>query len=476
MSEHHKVNAAAVTTPEVEYAGMPSNEEIFGWIETMWQFGDQDKYGWRMPGTASDHQASEFLESKFREAGLRDVRREAVPIPVHFPERWSLTVHADGIGEQMPCSFIRYAAPTPPEGITARLVFVGRGSEAELQAKAREVAGNIAVVDFVSSGVPINYGKPPIWAYDQHNTLAGDMYSETYPIDDQQEVTDRARRHGAVGLVGILTSRPSHVSMEYHGPKNGNQVISALTVSPSSGKRIKELLSRGPVQGTIVLTEDAGSPPPGGPTRFGKWGTTHNIYGVLPGTTDDVLLMVSHHDGGAVNEGSGPAVLVAIAKHLAQSNAKRRKTLMFFVIGSHFGLRPPLLLQAKGIAEVKNRIACAMVVEMIGGKQYKVRDGKHVETGLASPVMWGVKDGNPKFVPLVRGAIEKHKLDRSFISDHLLGEGATLVKEGGLTNIIEHIGLNAPQFCLEDRPEVVCKEALRPTACAFVDIIERLDV
>jgi hypothetical protein len=440
----------------------------------MWQFGDSDKYGWRMPGTKSDHQASAFLEQMFAEAGLQDVTREAVPIPVHFPDRWALTVQAGDIREELPCCFMRYAAPTPAEGLTARLVFVGRGSAGEFQARAGEVAGNIAVVDFVSNGVEINYGAPPIWTYDRNNTLPGDMYSETYPVDRQQEVTELARRFGAVGLVGILVSRPDDVCVEYHGPKNGNQVISAVTVGPSSGRRIKELMSGGPVDGTLVLAEDPGSPPPGGPTRFGKWGLTHNVYGVLPGLSDEVLLLVSHHDGGAVNEGSGPAVMVAVAKHFAQCKTPRRKTLMFFVIGAHFGLRPPLLVQAKGIAEVRDRVSCAMVVEMIG-KQYKVRDGKHVETGLSSPVMWGVTGDNPALIPLVRAAIEKHDLDRSFISDRLLGEGATLVKEGGLTNIIEHIGLNAPQFSLEDRPEGVLKEALRPTACAFVDIIQRLD-
>jgi hypothetical protein len=251
-------------------------------------------------------------------------------------------------------------------------------------------------------------------------------------------------------------------------------VISALTVSPRSGRRIKALLSEGPVTGTLVLSEDAVTGPPGGPTRFGRWGETHNVYGVLPGTTDEVLLLVSHHDGGAVNEASGPAVMTAVARHLAQSGAARRKTLIFFVIGSHFGLRPPLLAQAKGIAAVRDRVSCSVVVEMIG-RQYKVRDGKHVDTGLSAPVMWGVTGGNPNHVQSVRGAIEKHKLNRSFISDRLLGEGATLVKEGGLTTVIEHIGLNAPQFSLEDRPEGVLKEALRPTACAIADIIGRLD-
>jgi hypothetical protein len=300
------------------------------------------------------------------------------------------------------------------------------------------------------------------------------MYSETYPVNNQSEAIDFARRFGAVGLICILTFRSKDSCMSYHGPKYGNGVITALTVSPSSGARIKQLLSTGPVQGTLVLTEDPGPPPPGGPTRFGKWGVTHNIYGALPGTTDEVVVMMSHHDGGAVNEASGPAVLIAIAKHFAQAKGPRKKTLLFFVIGSHFGLRPPLLQQAAGIAAIKDRIVCVLNVEMIA-RQYKLVDGEYVATGLSSPAMWGIRNGNPQLVPLVRDAIEKHKLDRSYISDRLLGEGATLALEGGIENIIEYIALNAQQFSLDDRPEAVDKDALRPTACAFIDIIDRLE-
>lgn len=454
---------------------MPSNDEMFAWIETLWQFGARDKYGWRMPGSRSDHQASRFLEKQFQEAGLQDVFREPVSIPVHFPERWSLTVTAGGISEDIPCSFIRYAASTRSQGVTRELVDVGRGSEEEFQDKAKQLAGNIAVVDLYSDGYEINYGNPPIWVYDPNNTLAGDMYSETYPVNNQSEAIELARRCGAVGLICILTFRSKDACVTYHGPKYGNGVITALTVSPSSGARIRELLSGGPVIGTLVLTEDPGAPPPGGPTRFGKWGFTHNIYGVLPGLTDEVLVMMSHHDGGAVNEASGPAVLIAMAKYFALSKTPRKKTLMFFVIGSHFGLRPPLFQQARRLAAIKDTISCVLNVEMIA-RQYKLRAGQYVATGLSSPTMWGVRNGNRKLVPLVRDAITRHKLDRSYISDRLLGEGATIALEGGIANIIEHIALNAPQFSLEDQPEAVNKEALRPTACAFVDIIEQLDL
>lgn len=106
--------ALAASENDPAYTRMPSTNEIFEWVETLWQFGDRDKYRYRMPGTLSDHQATEFLERKFKEFGLQDVRRELVPIPVMFPDRWTLSVRARGKSEQVPCWFFRYAAATPP--------------------------------------------------------------------------------------------------------------------------------------------------------------------------------------------------------------------------------------------------------------------------------------------------------------------------------------------------------------------------
>ena len=40
---------------------------------------------------------------------------------------------------------------------------------------------------------------------------------------------------------------------------------------------------------------------------------------------------------------------------------------------------------------------------------------------------------------------------------------------------IERIAMHAPEFNLYDTPETVVRDALRPTASAFVDIIRQLD-
>jgi Peptidase family M28 len=454
------------------YPGMPSDDEIFGWVNDLWRLGDQSKYGYRMPGTAADHEAARYIERKFREFGLEDVRREPMNIFTAFPGDWRLKVQAGATAEEMPCCFLPYAAFTPGEGITGELVYVGEASEREFEAKS--VAGKIVVVDLIAPDSPRGLGAGAfLYAYDPHGTLATPRGSDGFPIINLPSSIDLARRHGAKGYIGILTFRADDDCQEYHGPKYGNQVISAVTVSPSSGAHLKSLLARGPVCATITLTEENRSDSWHAPA-FGSWGVTYNIYGSLPGTGDEVVIVMSHHDGGATNEASGVSAVMALARYFgAPPRRSRSKSLLFFAHGSHFGWRPPLLDSCRPIAAVRDSIACAMNIEMIG-RQMDVADGKYVASELIAPTMFGISSGSPHLVSIVRAAIEKHRLERTVIGTWLGGEGIVM-SMAGISPVIERISLNATQFSKADTPATVMKEALRATACAFADIIAAID-
>src|SRR6266849_3890950 len=61
---------------------LPSNDENFGWVEDMYNFGKADRYGYRIPGTKSDHQNAEYILKKFQKFGLKDTKKESVPAAV----------------------------------------------------------------------------------------------------------------------------------------------------------------------------------------------------------------------------------------------------------------------------------------------------------------------------------------------------------------------------------------------------------
>ncbi|HUY25794.1 MAG TPA: M28 family peptidase [Candidatus Binataceae bacterium] len=453
------------------YPGMPANDEVFGWVTDLWRFGDQSKYGYRMPGTAADQQAAQYIERKFQEFGLDDVRREPMNVFTSFPDRWSLKISVNGGSEDLPCCFVRYAAFTPQEGITGELVHVGDASEEQFA--TRNVAGKIVVVDLLA---PSGYyddggGGSILYAYDPRGTLGAPRGSNGFPVLNLASSIDLARRRGAIGYIGILTFRANDDCQEYHGPKYGNQVITAVTISPASGEYLRKCMASRPVRGTIVLTEQ---PDIWRTSSFGSWGVTYNLYGVVPGTSKEMIVVMSHHDGGATNEASGVSVVMALARYFAGlPKPAVARSLLFFARGSHFGLRPPLLDGCPALAAVKDSVVCVMNIEMVG-RQMDLVAGKYLPTELIAPTRFGISTAHPRLVSIVQKAIERHGLERTVIASRLDGEGVVM-KMAGFWPVIERISLNAPQFSSADTPATVMKEALRPTACAFADIIAEID-
>lgn len=71
---------------------------------------------------------------------------------------------------------------------------------------------------------------------------------------------------------------------------------------------LKRLLSAGPAPATLTITMGEDQP------AAGK-GHSFNLYGEVPGTTDETLVIMSHHDGGATNEASGASCVMALADY-----------------------------------------------------------------------------------------------------------------------------------------------------------------
>src|ERR1700733_6975938 len=114
-----KYPPAAAAAPAAHESSLASPDEIFGWVQDMWTFGNEDRYGYRMPGTKSDKQNAEYILAKFNEFGLKDTKMEPPPIAFAFPDTWKLTVRGGDKQEDIPCYFLRYAKFTDSSGTSA---------------------------------------------------------------------------------------------------------------------------------------------------------------------------------------------------------------------------------------------------------------------------------------------------------------------------------------------------------------------
>ena len=182
---------------------VPSGDEIFGWVTDMYNFGKADRYGYRMPGTKSDHQNAEYIVKKFQQFGLADVKKESVPAAVAFPDKWTLTVRAAGKkDEEIPCCFLRYVKFTDAAGLSAPMVYVGAGRD-EDYAKV-DVKGKIMVADATSDGLRVSHarGNTPtkfVWpnsyyTYDPNSTLANDKSAENWPTTLARRIRTPCRK------------------------------------------------------------------------------------------------------------------------------------------------------------------------------------------------------------------------------------------------------------------------------------------
>jgi len=449
---------------------IPSEDEMFNWIEDIWGIGIKGQYGYRMPGTTADWKAANYVLQKFKQAGLKDTFKEPVPITVNFPDEWSLTINAGEGDEDIPCSFLRYANFTPPEGIIADMVYVGTGSDAEFNAKNETIGieGKIVLVDILAAPWPRAFLLPFIlFEWDPDNTFVNDpMATENWPLANLDNSYYLADAYGAVGFVGIVTFMADYVNQYLHWYADGE--LPGLTISPNDGDHLKELLIDGSVEATMILTGEEGP------------GTSYNVYGSLPGKTDDTIVILTHHDGWASNEASGTSVVIALAKYFARiPQYKREKTLLFVSLASHFGKRAAWDTYNCRVYDLLPKVACAINIEMIS-KQIKVIDGDFVETGLVAPrgmfLSGPFLSANEYLLSYASEAIVKNNMVRTSILPGAFavpGEGGPFHAIGIPTiNFISH---NSPQFTKYDTPDTVAKEELVPTTKMFIDIINKLD-
>ncbi len=103
----------------------------------------------RMAGTPDEAKAFDWIEGELRRIGF-DVTRYLHPALVSWPESASLVLtRGDGRAVELPCATHAFATSTEPDGLEGPLVYVGRGTEAEL--RAGDVRGKIVLVDGVIS-------------------------------------------------------------------------------------------------------------------------------------------------------------------------------------------------------------------------------------------------------------------------------------------------------------------------------------
>ena len=251
--------------------------ETLAYDEEYWD----NELGWRTAGSDAEHRMADFLEKEMKDIGLTDVQKVGTTVDKFQFNDSSLTVDGTDI-DLMPAAY--QCSGTDEDGITAEIVDVGTGFEADYEGK--DVEGKI-----VLAGV------------DQWNEAWIDNYiRQAYEKGASAIVTYSS---GGYGELNDDTVNVQDICCE--------DLIPTVAISPNEAKDIKKAIKGG--NDTATLMVDA--------VLEEGTGVTYNVIGKIKGkSSDQQILIAGHYDKywyGFQDDSAAIALDFAVAKALIDS-------------------------------------------------------------------------------------------------------------------------------------------------------------
>ena len=436
-------------------------ERMLKWTWDLYSFGI------KRPGTAEGALAEEYLLGLLRSFGIPSVRAEAVPFHGWFHDRVFLVTQGRAGSRSFAAEPIVYTAFTSPAGVTAPVIDLGSGSPEEFA--GRDIAGKIALVSyshgylFYESVNDLGY-----YLHDPGETLKGGGQIMSWVTEEEQRVYQAAVDAGAVGFIGIfpleitpyLCFEGGNAFTGSHGP------IPGIGIKRSEGDILRERLAGETLEATIILTGEM------------RASVTRNIVGIVPGGSERVIQVTSHHDSmwlGATEDAAAVAVVLALAK--AYAGEKPPMTLAFvleaaeclYVLGSRAHIE-------RHRDDLISNLVVDLHIEHLALECVVDERGILTPTGELQPRALFVTDRGP-LVDLVKDAVIEHDLRRTIMlpTDTPLGvpTDASAYNRSGLP-VVSFISPPPYWNALEDTWDKIAVEAMVPTASAYAAIIEKL--
>jgi hypothetical protein len=304
-------------------SALPTQDKVFGYISDVYNLGE------RRTGSEADHKAIAYLQEKLRGLGFKDVRAEETTFDYWEVVKYGMTVlPAGGAAWEPECFYVPYSGPTPAEGVTADVVYLGNISKPDW----KDVAGKIVLVDIPATSLSFNQMKMfSYMAYEPENQLGN--LTTPYPVGWMLKYIPfykQVETRGPAGIIGILRDYPVMGKFTYYAPYDGElRHIPSMYLLPAEGDKLKAQLKDGKASLKMVLQADVS---PAG-------GKTSNVFALLPGKSSTTLMVHSHHDApwrSGVEDSSGVGVVMALAEYYSRLPLEERPyTMLFMFTGSH---------------------------------------------------------------------------------------------------------------------------------------------
>ena len=438
---------------------------MLGHIEKIVSFGN------RLPGTGGDAAARAYILQQFKDYGLQTAEPDNYDVPMYFPKNWrlSLTDAARGGTLEIPCFFMPFSASTGEAGITAPLVYVGDGKEID----GSDLTGKIAAYDMLFKPKGLKLYSKLLFMYDPDQTLDSSARVVRPDLEFEYKMFEKLKAAGAVAMIGLLGGLQWDSDQYYPQMTFGREKsIPGVWVRPSYCEAVRQQGQKNGVEATMIMTSGTGT------------GTTANVYAILPGQIDEYYLVFSQHDtyfDGAVQDASGVAVVLALARHFSQSNRPLKRGVIFMTLAHVNGRFGERAFIDKHRNDLLAKTALVVAIEHIGRELDPQPDlSFRVSERPSFRMMFTALNRNINSI--VKSSIIKQDYRRSVIIPQWMVEKIT-GKARGISAEFHKIGLpvvgvmsNPPyMFFPQDTPAVVAKDQLIPTANLISSILRATD-
>ena len=268
-------------------------------MDELSQITDNNACGGRSAGSPAEHAAADYLMEKFREAGLVNVTKDPCNVDKWVFEEAKLT-YTDSSGAIHEVILGGYACNADCSDAEFIMVYGGRGAEADL--KAMDVNGKLVLIDI---------------------NQAEDWWIN-FP-------TYEAGLRGAAGVICVNVGGFGQVgdnvlvSEDICGP--ADRMV--FSMGKTDGQRLRELMEDSD-DGEITVVLNARS-------HVSEGGISYNIWGDIPGKTDEVIYVINHYDSyyfTVFDDVQGIGWALGLAKMFTDSGYIPEKTIRFVAHGA----------------------------------------------------------------------------------------------------------------------------------------------
>ncbi len=389
----------------------------------------------RIIGTEADAENGRWLIGKLQAIALSDVREQPFDLPPQWmPQSWS--VIAGGGGKALPLGSAQptyRGVATPAGGLDLEAVDVGLATDADL---ARQDLKGKAVFFYSNDYMS------------RHATASNGAW---------KRISEKAP-----AAIFITLMIPGNLRFQFYPVQSP---VPTFSLGLEDGLAVRELIARssGGAPPRVKLQLDVKMVPDL---------KTATIWGTLPGTSDENIMVVAHRDGwfeGANDNGTGIAAMLGIAEYFAKIPAAQRRRTITFVgtTGHHDGTAESgtwLSQHPEQFAKTALLINC----EHTAANQLVSYNGTVRKANSTSPLMWYV-GGSPKLEQIVLAAYATFG-----VPIYERGERAAAGEIGRIQNLAPSMQLiDTGLYWHSDRetPDIIPADGLAATTRAYAKII-----